>query len=188
MNSKQRSALGLAGALALVAIGAAVLFGVVGGDGGSDADKVKDGAFPGISEEGTPKPGENTGGEQNRAAERKIRRRIAKNRKLNAEAERRQERNSKRYPKTPLRSLPIKGTLLVPGKVARITRLEGDPVRLRMKTPKEDVLAVVKYDLRAETPAGRLGFLTFDASITGTFDLIFESNGERVGILVIKPK
>ncbi len=128
---------------------------------------------------------DNAGARQNRSSERNVERLQRQAKRRLARDKRVAERNRRRYPQKPLRSLKIVGPLLEPGDTATIHRLVGDTVRIRVKTPKADVVYVTKYELEVPVTADEINFINFDATMAGEFTIELQKSGEKLATLTV---
>lgn len=79
------------------------------------------------------------------------------------------------------------GPLLEPGGVTKITATQGDAVTFQVKSAQDEEVHVHGYDLKYDIAAGETKTISFDASLTGIFEIEFEGSGEQIGELTVEP-
>ncbi len=79
------------------------------------------------------------------------------------------------------------GPLLTGDKVTKIRVTKGDTVRFRALSPTAEEVHVHGYDLKLELAAGKVGSMSFKATIDGIFEIEFEGSGTQIGELRVDP-
>ena len=69
-----------------------------------------------------------------------------------------------------------------------ITVTEGDRVVLRISTDSPTELHVHGYDIEQEAEPGEPARLSFEADLTGRFEIENHETGEALGTLVVEPR
>ena len=77
--------------------------------------------------------------------------------------------------------------LLEPGKVRKLSYVEGDQVRFRVRSPKSDEVHVHGYDIERPLAAGQTATIAFKATIDGVFDIELHSTEQQIGQLTVEP-
>jgi hypothetical protein len=78
--------------------------------------------------------------------------------------------------------------LLTAGKVTKLRFDEGETVRFRARSPKAEEIHVHGYDRYVDLPAGKTVTESFEADITGIFEIELHGSGEVIGELRVDPK
>jgi hypothetical protein len=81
--------------------------------------------------------------------------------------------------------LAIRGGTMTPNEIAVE---EGDRVTLRINSDHTLELHVHGYDLEGETGPGKPAKLSFDATITGRFEIENHHNDSVLGVLLVRPR
>lgn len=79
------------------------------------------------------------------------------------------------------------GPLLESGGVTKLMATEGDTVRFQVKSEQDEEVHVHGYDLKYDVAAGETQTISFEASLTGIFEIEFEGSGEQIGELTVEP-
>jgi heme/copper-type cytochrome/quinol oxidase subunit 2 len=77
--------------------------------------------------------------------------------------------------------------LLTSAKVTKLEYDEGDTVRFRVRSSTPDHVHVHGYDLFADVAPGRTTRMSFDANITGIFEIEFEDSHTQIAELRVNP-
>jgi len=77
--------------------------------------------------------------------------------------------------------------LLEPGATGDIRVDQGETVRLRVRSPRDDEVHVHGYDLTREAPAGETVTMSFPADIEGIFEIELHQSGAALGELRVDP-
>ena len=73
---------------------------------------------------------------------------------------------------------------------ARVTELEfneGDTVRFRVRSSQPDHVHVHGYDILKDVEPGKTTTMSFEATITGIFEIELEDSGTQIGELKVEP-
>jgi FtsP/CotA-like multicopper oxidase with cupredoxin domain len=81
--------------------------------------------------------------------------------------------------------LAIEGDAMTP---AQVTVGEGDRVNLRITADRPVELHLHGYDLEKEVEPEETAELSFEADLTGRFELEAEQTGTELGTLVVEPR
>lgn len=82
-------------------------------------------------------------------------------------------------------NLAIKGNTMTP---SEITVGEGDKVNLQITSDNPVELHLHGYDLEKEVEPGEPAELSFDATITGRFDIEDHDTDTELGVLLVQPR
>lgn len=88
----------------------------------------------------------------------------------------------------PTRTPRPRPPLLQPGEEAELEVVEGDRVRLRVRSDTADHVHVHGYDIFRDVPAGQTVTVSFRADITGVFDIELEESHQPLGRLKVVPE
>ena len=78
--------------------------------------------------------------------------------------------------------------LLRAGKVTKLRFTEGETIRFRARSAQAEEIHVHGYDRYVDLPAGKTVTESFEASITGIFEIELHGSGEVIGELRVDPK
>jgi FtsP/CotA-like multicopper oxidase with cupredoxin domain len=78
--------------------------------------------------------------------------------------------------------------LLRAGSERELAVEEGDTVRFRVRAPEHDELHVHGYDITRELPPGETVEVSFEATITGIFEIELHHSGAPLGRLKVEPR
>ena len=77
--------------------------------------------------------------------------------------------------------------LLTGGKVTKLSAEQGDTVRFRVRSPVAEEVHVHTYDISKDLEPNKTATVSFEATITGIFEIEFEHAGEQIGELRVDP-
>jgi FtsP/CotA-like multicopper oxidase with cupredoxin domain len=77
--------------------------------------------------------------------------------------------------------------LLTSAKVTKLEYKQGDTVRFRVRSSTPEHVHVHGYDLLADVEPGRTTRMSFEADITGIFEIEFENSGTPIAELRVDP-
>lgn len=77
--------------------------------------------------------------------------------------------------------------LLRSGRVAKLTFKEGETIRFRVRSPRDEEIHVHAYDVTRAVPAGKTVNVAFKATITGIIEIEFHGSGEQIAELTVEP-
>ena len=77
--------------------------------------------------------------------------------------------------------------LLQAGKVRTLSFDEGDTIRFRVRSDTAEEIHVHGYDITKEVAAGKTATVSFEASITGIFEVEFHGSGTPIAELKVEP-
>ena len=89
---------------------------------------------------------------------------------------------------TPTPTPKPKPPLLQAGEVTKLRVTEGETVRFRARSAQAEEIHVHGYDRYVDLPAGETVSESFEASITGIFEIELHGSGEVIGELRVDPK
>jgi hypothetical protein len=89
---------------------------------------------------------------------------------------------------TPERTPEPEAPLLTGGRVSELEYTQGDMVVFRVRSPKPEHVHVHGYDLLADVVPGKTTRMSFEADITGIFEIEFEDSGEQIAELRVEPR
>jgi hypothetical protein len=78
--------------------------------------------------------------------------------------------------------------LLTQGKVTKLQYTQGDQVKFRVRTDKDDEVHVHGYNIERETQGGKPLTLSFKATINGIFEIELHHADVQIGQLTVNPK
>jgi hypothetical protein len=78
--------------------------------------------------------------------------------------------------------------LLQSGRERTLTFTEGETVRFRVRSDVDEEIHVHGYDRYADVPAGKTVPVSFEASITGIFEIELHGSGEIIAQLKVEPE
>jgi FtsP/CotA-like multicopper oxidase with cupredoxin domain len=78
--------------------------------------------------------------------------------------------------------------LLQAGKVAKLRVTQGETVRFRVRSDEAEEVHVHGYDLMKDLEPGQTASMSFEATITGIFEIEFEHSAEQIAELRVDPK
>lgn len=79
------------------------------------------------------------------------------------------------------------GPLLTAGSVTKLTANQGDTVTFQVKSDSDEEVHVHGYDLKYDIAAGETQTISFEATLTGIFEIEFEGSGTQIGELTVEP-
>lgn len=79
------------------------------------------------------------------------------------------------------------GPLLQAGGVTKLNATQGDTVTFRVESDTDEEVHVHGYDLKYDVAAGETKSISFEAGLTGIFEIEFEGSGEQIGELTVEP-
>ncbi len=88
-------------------------------------------------------------------------------------------------PQERIADVEIRGDKMKPAEVAVE---EGDEVTLRVSSDRPVGLHLHGYDRELETEPGETALLSFEATLTGRFEVEDHETGEGLGALVVNPR
>lgn len=77
--------------------------------------------------------------------------------------------------------------LLTAGSVTKIKVNQNDTVTFRVKSDVAEEIHVHGYDKKFDIRAGQTKTISFDADLTGIFEIEFENSGTQIGELTVEP-
>jgi hypothetical protein len=89
---------------------------------------------------------------------------------------------------TPTPTPKPKPPLLQAGEVVELRFTEGETVRFRARSENAEEIHVHGYDRYVDLPAGKTVTESFEASITGIFEIELHGAGEQIAELRVDPK
>lgn len=89
---------------------------------------------------------------------------------------------------TPTPTPTPKPPLLQAGEVTKLRFTEGETVRFRARSAEAEEIHVHGYDRYVDLPAGETVTESFEASITGIFEVELHGSGEPIAELRVDPK
>ena len=78
--------------------------------------------------------------------------------------------------------------LLQAGKVTKLRFTEGETVRFRVRNDAPEHVHIHGYDIMKDLEPGKTASVSFEASITGIFEIELEDSAEEIGELRVDPK
>jgi heme/copper-type cytochrome/quinol oxidase subunit 2 len=78
--------------------------------------------------------------------------------------------------------------LLTADKVTELEATEGETVRFRVRSDTADHVHVHGYDLMKDVVPGKTTTMSFEATITGIFEIEFEDAGKEIARLKVEPE
>jgi heme/copper-type cytochrome/quinol oxidase subunit 2 len=78
--------------------------------------------------------------------------------------------------------------LLTSGRVTELEYKQGDRVVFRVRSSKPEHVHVHGYDLLADVVPGKTTRMSFEADITGIFEIEFEDSAEQIAELTVEPR
>ena len=78
--------------------------------------------------------------------------------------------------------------LLQAGRERTLTFAEGETARFRVRSDTDEEIHVHGYDRYVDVPAGETVNVSFEADITGIFEIELHGSGEVIGQLRIEPE
>jgi FtsP/CotA-like multicopper oxidase with cupredoxin domain len=78
--------------------------------------------------------------------------------------------------------------LLQAGKVTKLRFTEGETVRFRVRHDSADHVHIHGYDIMKDLEPGKTVTVSFNATITGIFEIELEDSAEQIGELRVDPK
>lgn len=79
------------------------------------------------------------------------------------------------------------GPVLDAGSVTKLTANQGDTVTFQVKSDEAEEVHVHGYDLKYDIAAGETKTISFEATLTGIFEIEFEGSGTQIGELTVEP-
>jgi FtsP/CotA-like multicopper oxidase with cupredoxin domain len=89
---------------------------------------------------------------------------------------------------TPTPTPTPKPALLQAGKVTKLRFTEGETVRFRVRHDSADHVHIHGYDIMKDLEPGKTVTVSFNATITGIFEIELEDSAEQIGELRVDPK
>jgi hypothetical protein len=89
---------------------------------------------------------------------------------------------------TPTPTPTPKPALLQDGKVTKLRFTEGETVRFRVRHDSADHVHIHGYDIMKDLEPGKTVTVSFNATITGIFEIELEDSAEQIGELRVDPK
>jgi len=77
--------------------------------------------------------------------------------------------------------------LLTAARVTDLEAKEGDTVRFRVRSSEPDHVHVHGYDILKDVEPGKTTTMSFEATITGIFEIELEDSGTQIGELKVEP-
>lgn len=79
------------------------------------------------------------------------------------------------------------GPLLTAGSVTKLQANQGDTVTFQVQSDTDEEVHVHGYDLKYDIAAGETKSISFEATLTGIFEIEFEGSGTQIGELTVEP-
>jgi hypothetical protein len=99
-----------------------------------------------------------------------------------------QELSPQEPPEPTPQPTPAPPPLLTTAKVTDLEYTEGETVRFRVRSSEPDEVHVHGYDLFADVVPGETTRMSFEADITGIFEIELEHSGKEIARLKVEPE